>query len=60
MDSWRPTLSVSTKDPIIYKAQFEAKTEEFKILYKAKVDSWIRRKDMYRSNVSKSYALLYE
>ena len=57
---WRPSLSVSMKDLTSQKAQFEAKTEEFKILYKAKLDSWIRRKDTYRSNVSKSYALLYK
>ena len=36
------------------------KREEFKILYKAEVDSWIRRKDTYRSNVGRAYALLYE
>ena len=42
VDSWKPSLSVSTKDPVTKKAEYEAENEENKIIYKAEVDSWIQ------------------
>ena len=60
INDWKPTLSISAKDQVKEKQEYEAETEEYKILYKAEVDSWIRRKDTYRSNVGRAYALLYE
>ena len=60
MDAWKPKMDTSTKDPINEKAEYEAETEQNKIMYKAKVDSWIRRADTYRSNIGRAYALFYE
>jgi len=50
---WKPTLSMSNFDPAEENELHEAKTEEFKILCKAEVDSWIRCKDTHRSNIGR-------
>jgi hypothetical protein len=33
--------------------------EQFKILYKAEIDSYVKRKDTYLSNIGNAYALIY-
>lgn len=39
-------LLISTKDLRALKAEYEAKTKEYKIVYKVEVDLWIKCKDM--------------
>ena len=60
VNTWRPKLSTSDKDPSTQKQEYEVETSEYKIIYRAEVDSWTRRKDTYRSNIGRAYALLYE
>ena len=33
--------------------------EGHNILYKAKVDEWVKRKSLYNNNMKKSYALIF-
>ena len=37
----------------------EIENEEFRVLHKAEVDSFVKRKDTYRSNAGNAYALIF-
>ena len=49
-------LQISTSDD---KLDQERENEQFKMLYKAEIDSYVKRKDTYHSNIGNAYALVY-
>ena len=51
-----PRLQISTSDD---KSDQERENEQFKMLYKAEIDSYVKRKDTYHSNIGNAYALVY-
>ena len=60
VDKWKPQPRASTKDKQTQKEEYEAEIKYNDIMFGAEVESWIKRKDLYRSNVGKAYALFYE
>ena len=57
MNSWRPTLKVSSKtDP----GEKKAEGEQFKLEYKAELDKCMHREKKYEANIYKAYAEIWE
>jgi hypothetical protein len=51
-----PILQLSTSEDTLDR---ERENEQFKMLYKAEIDSYVKRKDTYHSNIGNAYALIY-
>ena len=50
----RPSLQISKNDDATAR---EIENEQFRICYRAKIDSFVKRKDTYQSNVGNAYEL---
>jgi hypothetical protein len=51
-----PTMSISTNADVAEKARED---KQFEMLYEAEIASYVKRKDMYSSNLGNAYALIF-